>query len=298
MLLRIRQWENRLDKRSSLVVKALAGAGGFLALSAVFAYLPSSPYLYSDWPYFWGSARLALQGKSPYLMLESLYFYNPPWVAVVLAPLGLFPVQFSAGMATALSLLVLLLLCRRYELNLFKTALLGLSPPVVVILWLGQIDLLVLGGVLLPVSWWPVAALSKPQAALGLGFHALQKPYIKQAALVAAAVIGLSFLLFGLWPLEILGVPSPTGFDWNFWKGIWPWSIIPGIVLVMLGVGRKNERYLLAASPFLMPYTTIPGFAGPLLALFTELEDWQAAALFLAIWGVTIWQEPGFCGIC
>lgn len=298
MLTRLTRSIRRAARDRALLLKGLLGLAVFAGLSAGFAYGPSSPNLYSDWPYFWGAGRLALQGKSPYLLLETLNYYNPPWVAILLAPFGLFSAKFSAGMVSTLSLTILLLLCRRYQIGLFKTTMLALSPPMISILWMGQIDLLVLAGLFLPAAWWPVVAISKPQTALGLGFQALQREHIKQAVMILTVVVGVSLLIFGLWPVKILQVPLPTEYDWNIWKGIWPWSLIPGIALVLWGVARKSERHLLAASPFLMPYTTLSGFIGPWLALHTGLKDWQAAILLAVSWGLTLVYDPKFCGIC
>jgi hypothetical protein len=263
----------------------LMGAAAFFSLSAAFAFLPKNIYLYDDWIVFYSATREVLQGLTPFNKFFFFsFYYNPPWLTLALAPMAAFGFRFGAGMLATATLFTTLALCRRYQVSIIKTALVVASPIVYYLILHGQVDGYVLAGIFLPVSFWPLVALSKPQTALALGLKALEKEHIKKAVLISWTIFLLSLLVFGLWPLDIIDKEVPIQAYHNFWRGIWPWNVIPGIVLVFFWIRTRDERLLLSASPFFSPYAGMNSFLGAWIALHTKLKDWQAALLFVAAW--------------
>ena len=262
--------------------------------AALFAAAPGR--IYDDWRIYRNAAQAIVHGEALYTPNSG--YFNPPWMALILIPFSFFPYRIGAGLLSTATLIVLLLISRRYNFSIFKTILLVASPVSFYTIIHTQIDALVLAGVLLPAAWWPIAALSKPQVAFGLGFYALQKEHIKSAVLIAAAVLGVSFLVFGFWPQDVLQTVSVADAPWNVWLNFWPRAFPLGVILVMLGMKHKDERLLLASSPFLLPYAAISSFLGPWVAAHTELEDWQAGLIFLIGWVVFIIIDPGVCTAC
>lgn len=261
---------------------------GFLAffgLSAAFAYIPKNIFLYDDWIVFYSATLEFLQGLSPFdKLFHFSYYYNPPWVTLALAPMAITGFRFGAGMLASATIFATLALCRRYEISLIKTTLVLTSPIIYYIILHGQIDGYVLAGVLLPVSFWPLVALAKPQTALMLGLKALEKEHIKKALIVSGAIFLLSLAVYGLWPLDVIDKEVPIQAYHNFWRTTWPWNTIVGIILVIYWFKTKDERFLLSASPFFSPYAGMNSFLGLWIALHTKLKDWQAVILFIVAW--------------
>ncbi|MEB2287836.1 MAG: glycosyltransferase family 87 protein [Anaerolineae bacterium] len=147
------------------------------AAAALFALLTLAFYASpwdggDDWETFRGAAWRILDAAPPLYgePVTHAYYSNPPWLAVLCIPLALLPFRLGWAALAAATLGVALLLLRRWnrQASLVKPVLVLLSPPMFYTIMHGQVDLLIIGGVLLPAQWWALVALTKPQAALGL----------------------------------------------------------------------------------------------------------------------------------
>lgn len=269
-----------------------AGLALAAALTAAFALAPVPPG--DDWETFAGAARRLWAGQPVYgTPITHSYYSNPPWLAAVLLPLGVLPPAWGRAGLAALSLLCLGALARRFRLDRLRLSLLLLSPPVFYILLHGQVDALVLAGLLLPRAAWPLVALTKPQVGAGLLFG-LRRADLARAALVTAGGLALSWLVFGNWPAALLGQAAP--FIWgphNLWLGLWPFQVPVGIGLALYGHARQDERWLIAASPFFLPYATTSSLLGPWLAAAAGLSGGQALLVCLAWWGAVLYRGLG-----
>jgi hypothetical protein len=148
--------------------------------------------------------------------------------------------------------------------------------------------------VLLPEEWWLLVALSKPQVAVGLLFGIPRSRWLAAAGITAAALL-VSLLWFGNWPLALIRQPlSLVQETWTYWLGLWPYQVPLGITLLLLGLSRKDERLLLAASPFLSPYATTSSMRGPWIAALLLLSRWQAAVVWLSWWAAVAYRGLGF----
>lgn len=266
--------------------------GGFVLLLFVagvylFSYAPAG----DDWETFYGAARRIIDGTPVYGERVTHAFYsNPPWVAGLLVPAALFPFQIAQGIVATASLVVIVVLTRRFQMNVAKMVLVLLSPPMIYTLLHGQIDALILAGVMLPSEWWPVVALSKPQVAIGLIFGVKRQRWLR-AILLAAGVILLSFLLWGNWPRDLIHQPAPfVSATHNIWLGLWPFQVPVGIALMLVGLSKGDERQLIAASPFFAPYAATSSLLGPWLVSAAALETWQAVIVFISWWGAVAYR--------
>ncbi len=247
-----------------------------------------------DWETFHGTAWRIIEGTPIYGEKVTHAFYsNPPWVAGLLVPAALFPFEIAQAFVAVASLAVVALLSRKYELGILKLVLVLLSPPMVYTLLHGQIDALILGGVLLPQEWWFLVAISKPQVAIGLVFGVNRQRWLR-AGLVTAGIVGISFILWGLWPLDVLNQPTPfVGATHNIWLGLWPFQVPVGVALVLVGIQKRDERSLIAASPFFAPYAATSSLLGPWLVAASGLESWQALIVLMSWWGVVVFRALG-----
>lgn len=258
----------------------------FIVVTILFAIVPLPGG--DDWGFFRGAVHQMLSGKSVYIERynNSLYHY-PPWVAAILIPLGLMPFNWGWALISTLGLLFAVLVSRHFNMNLRKQVLVLLSPPMLYILLHGQIDTIALAFLLLPRSWWLFGCITKPQVTLGLIFGIPQKDWIK-SIVIASCVFLLSFLVFGLWPIDLLRQPKEFAeMGLNIWGGLWPYQVPLGIVLVFRAWKQKDDRYLIACSPFFMPYAATSSLIGPWIALCSILEDWQAAIVLISWWAAS-----------
>jgi hypothetical protein len=260
---------------------------GFLFITALFAFLtlPGG----DDWGFFREVVHQILIGKSVYIERYNGSFYvYPPWVAGLLIPLGALPFRWGWGLICSLNFTLAILISRHFKMNLLKQILVLLSPPMLYILLHGQIDVLCLGLLLLPREWWLIGSITKPQVTLGLIFGIPRKDWLKALG-IAIGVMTVSLLIFGLWPLEVLRHPKEfAAFSFNIWGGLWPYQILLGIVMVFRAWKQKDDRYLIASSPFFMPYAAYSSLIGPWIALCSTLEDWQAGFILIVWWAVSM----------
>jgi hypothetical protein len=260
-----------------IVLGLLAGAAAAIALAA--AVLPPA----IDWDRHYVPAIQALvAGRSPY---AGTGFVNPPWALLPLLP---FAADVTAGRAAlfVLALGVYAVVAVRWGASPVALGLFLVSPTVLHTLLNGNLEWLVLLGLLLPPRWGLFLVLVKPQVGAGVavwwtaeawragGWHGM----IRTVSPVTAA-LATSLVLFGLWPLRAAGHP---GQSWN--ASLWPWSLPLGLGLLVYGVWKRDVRAALAAAPFFSPYVLLHAWTGAVLALVGR--TWALAIVVLGLWGV------------
>lgn len=248
-----------------------------------------------DWESFINAARRAAEGQPLYGVLDPHYYSNPPWFALALFPVAWLPLRISFGLMMAVSIIVALRLLRRWspdDMGWVKSTLVLLSPPMLYLLLHGQVDLLILGGLLLPTQFWGLGALTKPQVTIGLLLGIERTPkHIMQAVLIVGGAVLVSFLLFGNWVSEMLGYTHQIE-HWgqNYWRDLFPFQVPLGVYFLLQGIRQRDERLLVAGSPFVSPYAATSSFIGPWIVALSYLNNWQAVALFASWWGAIIYQ--------
>jgi hypothetical protein len=258
-----------------------------LLLTVAFHFLQPG----DDWETFWGTAKRVLAGLPLYnTPVTFSYFYYPPWTAVLLAPFGWLPFDWAYSLFSALTMVGLFFLARKWGLPLNKMAAVFLSPPVIYSLIHGQIDWLVICLMLLPEDLWLLAALFKPQTAIGLvGVLFTKRRW--QMLIAPAVLLILSFIFYGLWPLQLIKMPNNlTQVSHNLWLNLWPSTIPVGVGLLLVGLRKKDEKMLLASSPFFSPYCPISTLIGLWMMLAVKLETWILYVVLAAWWGADILQ--------
>lgn len=228
--------------------------------------------------------------------------YYPPWIVLV-AYLG-WPVLVGL----TLSGLALALYQRRSALIAAVSACLTL--PVFWVLFLGQVDGIALFG-LTGLPWLIPLATIKPQVSyLACLAH---KRYL--LALIVWLVI--SFVIWGLWPLDMLDIAEFSAWQQPHDIHLWPYSL--PFVLAMLWLSRGDADMLMLAGTFAMPYLhpyhyllVVPALARvgqrtavlacvvswlPLLANWYGDACWYLGHLFpLMLWGNLLMQRWHFAG--
>ena len=228
--------------------------------------------------------------RATHLISEGVYYTYAPWLAVVISPLSLMPIRWGWAALCCVSLCITLILARRWQTGLVRPTLAMASPAMAYIILHGQVDALILAGLLLPREWWLLVGLTKPQVTLGLIFG-VGRQRIFRAAALSGLIFLISIVWLGNWPLQLLRQPAAFMYaTHNLWLGLWPFQVPAGAALILLGVKRRDERLLVAASPFLAPYAAMSSLIGPWLALASFLKDWEAALVWLAWWGAVLYR--------
>lgn len=152
-----------------------------------------------------------------------------------------------------------------------------LSPPVILLVWVGQIDALgVLGLLLMP--WGIPLLLMKPQV---LGWAMISR---RRWMLITCVFLAASLLIWGWWPP---GVVSPLGpsrtespIDMGWAKAGWHILVLG---LIMLMFTNRDPHRLLAVGAFLAPYLQ-PYHLAVLLPALGRARGWHRWLLWAAAW--------------
>jgi hypothetical protein len=281
---------NALSRWKAKEIVIIFVVAGILITTFALSPLPGG----DDWETFRGSALRILEGSPLYgEKVTHGYYSNPPWVAFLLIPLSLLPFRWGWAILSIASLALLVVLCRRWKFGIWKTILVVLSPATFYVILHGEIDALVLAGILLPRETWILFALTKPQVAIGMFFGVGWQRVVK-GIILTIIVLLLSFLFFGFWPLELIQQPMPfVDAAHNLFYGLWPFQIPAGLAILLWGIRRNDERFLIAASPLLSPYAATSSLLGPWMAIASYLKSWEASLVFLTWWAAVVYRMLG-----
>lgn len=279
-----------MTRKATATPSASMQVGGLTAaviLALVFsvwatALLPEAP----DWQHaFSPAARALLHGSTPY----RYDVHNPPWALALLMP---FVADVHAGrgalFVAALAVYALVAVtvgARPVALGLWLTC-----PPLLHTLLHGNIEWMVFIGLVLPPRWGLFFVLIKPQVAGAIalwwaveawregGWHAVFA--LLWPVTLAFAV---SVLVFGAWYAGSVDMRAQW---WN--ASLWPWSIVPGAVLLGWSLYARNWRAALAASPMLSPYVLLHAWSGAVLATIHDTRLLLVVVAFL--WSLVLKQ--------
>ncbi|PKO15239.1 MAG: hypothetical protein CVU39_11580 [Chloroflexi bacterium HGW-Chloroflexi-10] len=213
-----------------------------------------------------------------------------PFILLLIAPLGY-------GFIFALTVMGIGIRSYRYRPTPLPTILALVSLPTLWILFMGNLEGIVLFGMLIMPVGVPLV-LMKPQ--LGAFFVLAKRNWI-----IASALFGiLTLIIWGFWPERFLLVTT------NEWRTEWvqdislfPWGILPG--LIFMWFSRGDEDLLMAAgslmTPHLFPYHFV--LLMPSLArmkwywmLITWVVSWTP---LLANWlGPQAWHFGNLMSVC
>lgn len=259
-------------------------------LSCAFYYSPIMTG--DDWQTFYDTLGRVIIGENLFIESTSFAYYsNPPWLALLLLPLRIVPYRWGWSILSALSLVSVVVISYKLKIGKIKFIALVLSPPFIYTVLHGQVDAIIMLGVLLPPKWWGVVALTKPQTVGGLIIQSLRRENIFKGFIILFIFLVITILLFGIWPLDLINQPKPFVSDHhNIWYGLWPFQVVVGIVLLLHSISTKKFLYQLAASPFMMPYATIGNLYGLWLSMCILLPEWHTVVVVITWWCAVVYR--------
>ena len=281
------QDRSKAEKSLSIpsTVSPLHVVAAALAFLLLFYVLWQLPY-FVDWDTVYHPVGRAV--ASPYTVPG---FFNAPWLAWILAPFALLPIHLSGAIWVALSTLAGLWCIHHLEGGLFATVLCLLSPAYIRFATSGQIDAVpLLGFVLLLTarslrreSLGVVLMLVKPQVfGAGLLTYWLNLEHRQKFWVLAApvAVVSVSFVLYGFWPLQM---------GWQHLSqspniAPWPYGIPVGLGLLAWSVRAQKPALGGLSTIFLVPYIATSSVFAYTVVLFSLAPRWLSVGAFLFLW--------------
>jgi hypothetical protein len=208
----------------------------------------------------------------------------PPWIlGVALLPLREMPPFLGLALVDGLTLSSLSVLTYRYarcafpdnRLPAFAALVLVLFNPLPwMMMWLGQVDALVLVGLVMLPFGVPLL-LGKPNTGAWAVLNS------RRDILWSIGFGILSLILWGLWPLDMLRLASPDIYKHPIVMG---WGAIhPSLALLGIGLLLFTDRDLLrliAAGSFISPYM-MPYHYFVLLPAIGRVSGWRQLVLWM-----------------
>lgn len=202
-------------------------------------------------------------------------YFNPPWLAWLLSPLGL----LTAVDSHVLWIVIILLLTVRCVYALgggwFAVILTIVSPGFLLTIMNGQVDILVLLG-LLTGSW--LLILVKPQvASLAIVYDAMKGRIDWTAVLIGSVSLVVAALF--------MTRPNATGLLTTV-TNITPWPLgIPlGIGLFVLSLIRRDRWLSVMATFFVVPY-----LSGSSLLVYSAVGTSRYGRVFAVMFAAVLW---------
>ena len=228
-------------------------------------YIFGPRFMFNDWV-----AAFYPVSKIPLTPFDNQYFLNAPWLALILSPLGLFSLDLARAINTFLALFFVSLVVIRYGGSLWSILWVVTSSSFISLIGNGSVDWAVAAGVVFPSIWTTLFVLTKPQTGFFLVILWFKRSEQKlRFALIASAFAVLSFIIWGLWPLDmyqnivgqnVLNRPlASTNLS------LFPWSVPVGLALFYYA--WKNDDDLaavwgsLCVSPYFVEHSLVVGFA-------------------------------------
>jgi len=244
------------------------GIASLFLLGCLVVALYYFPVTYGDWWDFFRPAALSL--PNPYQVKGVL---NPPWTFVLLYPLALLPGRWGGVAIAFLSILAIALYLRSPAKLLAMSA----SAPFIFVIVLGQLDALVLYGLMLPASLGPLLILIKPQGA----FLTVMNRISRHSLIILAGALMISILVWGFWPAEMLRTGLVPDELRN--ASFFPYSLPLAPILLFYGIRKKSDALLcwatLCASPFFQTHSVLPAIASTI----RETNDWRIWTLLAVL---------------
>lgn len=245
----------------------------FILLTIGFRQLTDNERMGRDIAWFYGpAARMALSGVSPYELNNVANsqgpFADPPWIVLAAIPFAYLPDVWGRAAWMAAGFMGYGFVLYRMKAPLIGAALFLSSPMVIWSVMAGQVEWLILIGLVIPRPFGLPLLLLKPQMgallALYWAIDAWRDGGIAAVIRLVAPLTGLlliSFVLYGFWPLEMLRFTTP-----DFRARVWPFGLPFAAAALVTAIRRREEFWA--------------GVAGPLIAPFIKFHSWAMSLIW------------------
>ncbi len=199
------------------------------------------------------------------------WLYNfplSPWGALLLSPLGGLPVRLETALNNGVTVIILAMVARQLGGPAWITLPILISPAGYFLFHNGQFDWLMLLAILMFNGLDLVILAVKPQVAFFIIVPRLRRARTRWLAyLTPLIVVSLaSLIIWPLWPVGVLNLAREVNMcPCN--GATWPWGVPIGLGFLWYAWRTEDDRWGIAATPFLVPYINIYSYVGMFVAL-------------------------------
>lgn len=281
-----RRWLDRLAQVGVLLLLVAA----IIAACLTYARLSHNAV---DWMLvFRPAADHLIHGRNPYAALNvsgsTMWFFNPPWALLPVLPTVWMGETGGRAYMLAVSIFAVLFICYRLQLRPGAMLLVLFSLPVLNMLRFGQLEWLVLLGLVLPRPLGLFFLLVKPQVgaivALVWAYEAWRdEGWYGAYKLIGPVVIAyfLSFMAYGFWLADMFHAPV-VGANIS----VFPWLVPVGLFVGWVALRKGDDRLALGSAPLVAPYVSPTSLTGMVVAL--ARNERLLAVYFVAHWAVSL----------
>ncbi len=218
-------------------------------------------------------------------------YLSPPWFALILSPLGLFPSRLGQAINAYLNLAVAALVIARFRGGRWSFVLTFTSLPFAALILNGNVEWIPMLAMLLPRPWGLPLLAAKPQAGGLVGLIWLKQARDKVRLLLPlAVVVSLSFVVWGWWPGRILANfaarPAEIGED----HSPWPWLVPVGLAALYQAWKKEDELAAIGATLCLSPYYIVHSVT-LFFAMLSARTPRRAAVFSALLWMWVVWKN-------
>lgn len=210
-----------------------------------------------DWD---GAFRLAvlalLNGQDPLV-----YIWNPPWVLFPLIPFALLPTELGRPLMAMCGATSFLCAGRKLGASLLAQLAFLFSPLILTGLFWGNVEWLVMLGIITTPWVGMLLCTVKPQAASGIALWIAGKlawhhqvNALAKIAIATGMLFALSIIQFGAWWERSTTYLTFGNHASN--TSLFPFSIILGLGMLIASVWKGRAELAIAASPCFFPVVT------------------------------------------
>jgi hypothetical protein len=256
-----------------------------IGASALIAVL--IPDYANDFTCFYQAGSAIASFQSPY-SVEC--YYSPVWVALLFSPLSVFTREIAYRIYAAILFgSYIFIIWKISKQDLLVSLIACFSPFVFMTMQYGNIDWLVLLGLISPKFLGIWLILTKPQMGFTLAIVWAWKIYKEQG--VRAFFVTFTPVTLGLLVSLLLGMRLPNPESLSTWSAdIWPFGLFLGIPALVIAIQKKDEYLGLATSPLLTPYIGPMSWAA-ILPIAMQRRKYITVAVVLSWLLIIIWRS-------
>lgn len=219
-------------------------------------------------------------------------FINPPWAALLIAPLSLIPYELGRILISLLNMFVTSLVVLKYGGSKSALLITLTSYPFLFLLSTGSIEWMPILGLLLN---WPFLILAKPQSGALVLLVWLKRTKGKLGFVLSIiAFLGLSLIIWWRWPWLMLEnlrtLPAALASPLNK-INLWPWGIPLGLIALYYAWLRDDELLAIIATWLLIPFLVYHSLTMGMALLAVRYPRWALiASLLLYILVIVRWH--------
>ena len=259
------------------IIKKIIIALSFGLFAFVFWAILQHPDAGFDWLHTFGPA-----GRKWWAPYEVLY-HNPPWIALLLWPLAVLPYSLGIIVNNLAAVLATILFIQKEAKERAWIAILAtlLSPFFYQLLFVSNIDWIVILGLIVAGRWSLPLLAAKPQAVLHVPLHYFRLAENRWRFWLPSIAIGLASLaIWGFWPADIPAIPDLAFLN----ASPFPWAVPVGIFIIWKTWNKEDALlWVLLASALISPYFRFSSLV-PLMAAASIRYPRLMFSLVAAFW--------------